>query len=121
MMSKIDVSWKIFGIYLLVLILVCVSGKASGQISVVQYNAGWNNTNEVKWIQDLGDCDTFKYVDITKSPNNQKKHKIAVIPTIIIFKDGEEVARFQADLSFKMLATREEVQEEIDNILMSDF
>ena len=33
----------------------------------------------------------------------------------------KEVARFQADLSFKMLATREEVQEEIDNQLMSDF
>ena len=41
--------------------------------------------------------------------------------TIIIFKDGEEVARFQADLSFKMVATEEEVQEEIDNQLMSDF
>ena len=50
-----------------------------------------------------------------------KKHKIAVIPTIIIFKDGEEVARFQADLSFKMVATRKEIQEEIDNQLMSDF
>jgi len=51
----------------------------------------------------------------------QVKHKIAAIPTIIIFKDGEEVARFQADLSFKMMAKKEEVQEEIDNILMSDF
>ena len=51
----------------------------------------------------------------------QKKHGIAVIPTIIIFKDDEEVARFQADLSFKMLATKEEVQEEISNQLMSDF
>ena len=51
----------------------------------------------------------------------QKKYKIAVVPTIIIFKDDEEVARFQADLSFKMLATKEEVQEEINNQLMSDF
>jgi len=51
----------------------------------------------------------------------QAKHKIAVIPTIIIFKDGVEVARFQADLSFKMLATRKEVQNEINNQLMSDF
>ena len=51
----------------------------------------------------------------------QVKHKIAAIPTIIVFKDGVEVARFQADLSFKMMATRKEVQEEIDNILMSDF
>tara|TARA_R110000796_G_scaffold95766_2_gene201177 strand:- start:721 stop:1083 length:363 start_codon:yes stop_codon:yes gene_type:complete len=120
-MSKIDISWKIFGVYLLVLILVCVCGKASGQISVAQFNAGWNSANEVPWVQDLDDCETISYVDITTSPKIQKKHKIAVIPTIIIFKDGEEVARFQADLSFKMLATRKEVQEEIDNQLMSDF
>ena len=64
-------------------------------------------------------------VDISKDQKGYaemaKKHKIAVVPTIIIFKDGEEVARFQADLSFKMVATREEVQEEIDNIIMSDF
>jgi len=121
MMKNIDVSWKIFGVYLLVLFLVCVCGKASGQITVSQFNAEWNNANAVDWIRDLSDCETITYVDITKSPKTQKKHKIAVIPTIIIFKDGFEVARFQADLSFKMLATKEDVQEEIDNILMSDF
>ena len=56
-----------------------------------------------------------------KNPDDAKKYKIAVVPTIIIFKDGEEVARFQADLSFKMVATREDIQGEIDNQLMSDF
>jgi len=120
-MGKIDVAWKVFGVYLLVLILVCVCGKASGQISISQFNASWNSVNEVPWIDKLKDCQTISYVDIATSPKLQVKHKIAAIPTIIIFKDGEEVARFQADLSFKMLATREEVQEEIDNILMSDF
>ena len=50
-----------------------------------------------------------------------KKYQIAIVPTIVIFKDGEEVKRFQADLSFKLLATRKEIQEEIDEILMSDF
>ena len=120
-MSKIDVSWKIFGVYLLVLILVCISGKASGQISVSQFNAEWNDGNAVDWIQDLSDCETVSYVDIMTSPKMQKRHKIAVIPTIIIFKDGFEVARFQADLSFKMLAKLEDVQGEIDNQLMSDF
>ena len=120
-MAKIDVSWKIFGIYLLVLILVCLSGSASGQIKICQFNANWNSANEVPWVRDLKDCQTISYVDIGSDPKSQVKHKIAAIPTIIIFKDGEEVARFQADLSFKMLATREEVQEEIDNILMSDF
>jgi len=120
-MEKPSITWKIFSIYLLVLFFIFVSGKASGQISIAQFNAGWNEANTVGWVQSLSDCKTISYVDITTSPDIQKKHKIAVIPTIIIFKDGEEVARFQADLSFKMLATREEVQEEIDDILMSDF
>ena len=70
---------------------------------------------------DLEDCKTKGTTDIAKNPDIAKEHKIAVVPTIIIFKDGEEVARFQADLSFKMIATREEVQEEISNQLMSDF
>ena len=121
MMSKIGVSWKILSVYLLVLFLVCMCGKASGQISVSQFNASWNDANEVTWVNDLSDCQTLAYVDIAANPKMQVKHKIAAIPTIIIFKDGVEVARFQADLSFKMMATREEVQEEIDNILMSDF
>ena len=44
-----------------------------------------------------------------------------VVPTIIIFKDGEEVKRFQADISFSMKATREELQDVINEQLMSDF
>ena len=121
MIGKIDIAWKIFAVYLLVLILVCLSGNASGQIKICQFNASWNSANEVAWVGDLKDCQTISYVDIATSPKLQVKHKIAAIPTIIIFKDGEEVARFQADLSFQMIATKEEVQEEIDNILMSDF
>ena len=120
-MEKPSVTWKIFGMYLLVLLFILLSGKASGQISVAQFNASWNSSNEVPWVQDLSDCQTISYVDISLQAKIAAKHKIAVVPTIIIFKDGEEVARFQADLSFKMMATREEVQEEIDNILMSDF
>ena len=91
------------------------------QIEVKHFNAGWNSANGVSWFMDLEDCKTKSIVDIAKNTEAQTKYKIAVVPTIIIFKDGEEVARFQADLSFKMVATKEEVQEEISNQLMSDF
>ena len=120
-MEKIDATWRIFSIYMLVIILMLFAGSAFSQIKVMQFNAGWNSTNDVPWVMDLIDCETVGYYDIGKDKEMQKEHKIAVVPTIIIFKDDEEVARFQADLSFKMLATREEVQEEIDNQLMSDF
>ena len=112
---------KIFGIYLLIIFLMLVCGGAFAQIKVMQFNAGWNSANDVSWVMNLKDCETVGYYDIGKDKEMQKEYKIAVVPTIIIFKDGEEVARFQADLSFKMVATREEVQEEIDNQLMSDF
>ena len=105
----------------LLFLLLLINTSAFSQIQVTQFNAGWNSANDVPWVMDLSDCKTIAYSDIAADTEAQTKHKIAVVPTIIIFKDGEEVARFQADLSFKMVATKEEVQEEIDNQLMSDF
>ena len=120
-MEKADVTWRIFSVYLLVIVLMLFAGTTFGQIEVKQFNAGWNNANDVSWVQKLSDCETIAYYDIGKDKEMQKEYKIAVVPTIIIFKDDVEVARFQADLSFKMVATKEDVQEEIDNQLMSDF
>ena len=117
-MKKIDGS-KV--LYALIMIIVFMASQAFSQIEVKQFNAGWNSANNVDWVQKLSDCKTMSYIDIGKDKEAQKEYKIAVVPTIIIFKDGEEVARFQADLSFKMVATKEEVQEEISNQLMSDF
>ena len=121
-MEKPDVTWKIFGMYTLLLVLMIWAGQAKAQMQLVVFNAEWNSSNDVRdWAFSLEDVQTYAYIDISKDTELQKKHKIAVIPTIIIFKDDVEVARFQADLSFKMVATKEEVQEEIDNQLMSDF
>tara|TARA_B100001250_G_C19779204_1_gene781041 strand:- start:1161 stop:1523 length:363 start_codon:yes stop_codon:yes gene_type:complete len=120
-MKKIDATWRIFTAYMFVLFLMLLSSGAFAQIEVKHFNAGWNDVNGVPWVMDLKDCKTIGHTDIASDKEAQAKYKIAVVPTIIIFKDGEEVARFQADLSFKMIATREEVQEEIDNQLMSDF
>ena len=120
-MEKENVNWKLFTVYMLIMFFVFIFSTAFGQIEVKQFNAEWNSANDVDWYMDLEDCKTIGHVDIAKDTEAQTEYKIAVVPTIIIFKDGEEVARFQADLSFKMVATREEVQDEIDNILMSDF
>jgi len=104
----------------LLFILMLFSQDIFAQIEAKHFNAGWNDANSVSWFMDL-DCKTKGIVDIAKNADEAKKYKIAVVPTIIIFKDGEEALRFQADLSFKMLATKEEVMEAIDELLMSDF
>ena len=107
--------------YILIVLLALFANSVFAQIQVSQFNAAWNKANEVSWVGELSDCETISYIDIGTQANMAKAHKIAVVPTIIIFKDGDEVARFQADLSFKMVATKEEVQEKIDEIIMSDF
>jgi len=114
-------SWRLLSLYMFVLLFMSISSGAWAQIEAKHFNAEWNKANDVDWFMQLKECKTKGYTDIAKNSDAAKKYKIAVVPTIIIFKDGEEVARFQADLSFKMVATREEVQDEIDNILMSDF
>ena len=90
------------------------------QIVVTHFNADWNNANNVEWFKKLNDCDLTN-VDIVEQPKLQDKHKIVIVPTIVIFKDGEEIKRYQADLSFKLLATRKEIQEFINEQIMSDF
>ena len=105
---------------LLLILFTAFSLSASSQIVVTHFNAEWNDPNKVAYIGKLTDCEIV-YVDIAKAPKLQEKHKIVVVPTVVIYKDGEEVKRFQADISFSMKATRKEMQEIIDELLMSDF
>ena len=123
-MKNIDPVWNIFCAYLFLILFILLAGGLSAQtpcedeICVVEFNAGWNKSNGVDYLNKLTDCGVKK-ISIDKG-DWQKKYGIIVVPTIIIF-NGEEVKRFQADLSFKMLATREDVQEVVDEIIMSDF
>ena len=111
---------KIFSVYLLIILLMLLANTSSGQIVVTHFNAEWNNPNKVKFIGELTDCEIV-YVDIAVAPKLQAKHEIIVVPTVVIFKDGEEVKRWQADISFDMKATRKDMQDYIDELLMEDF
>ena len=106
--------------YIISILFALISFSMFSQITVTHFNAGWNSANDVQWVEKLSDCDITK-VDIATDPKIQQKHNVVVVPTIIIFQDGEEVKRFQADLSFKIAATREELQDYIDELVMSAF
>ena len=97
-----------------------LSFTAKAQIKVIHFNASWNETNQVEWAPKLKECD-IEFVDIASSPQIAKEFGVVVVPTIIIFEYDEEVKRFQADLSFKLSATKEEVQEYIDELVLGDF
>ena len=97
-MKKIDVVWKIFGGYLLILFLMIVCNSANAQtytcdedICVVEFNASWNAANNVDWLHKLSDVGT-KRILIDKG-TWQKDFSIVVTPTIIVFVNGKEEKR----------------------------
>ena len=106
-------------LYALIMVLVFTAATAFSQVKVVHFNAGWNSANDVEWFNKLSDANK-KSLSIDDG-DIQAKYSIAIVPTIIVFDDGEEVKRYQADLSFKMVATREEIQEYIDELIISKF
>ena len=110
---------RLFYICLLAMMSVGMGIPDSG-VCVVEFNASFNAANSVDWIDDLSDC-KGRRVDIAAEPDLQREHKIVVVPTVIIFNDGEEVERFQANIMMQLEATQDDVQEAVDEIIMSDF
>ena len=106
--------------FLLLISFLLLSTLSKGQVRVIHFNAGWNDTISVSWIEDLSDCE-IEFVDIAKKANLQKEFSIVVVPTIVILQFDEETKRYQADLSFKLAATKDEVQEYIDELILSGF
>jgi len=106
-------------LYALLIIAAFTIGVAYGQVKVIHFNAGWNEANDVEWFDKLSDAGK-KSLSIDDE-EIQKEYAIAIVPTIIVFDDGEEVKRFQADLSFEIVATRKEIQEYIDELIISKF
>ena len=103
----------------LIVIFLLLAGIINAQVEVIHFNAGWNSSNDVKWVDELNDCE-IKYIDIAADAEAQAKYEIVVVPTIIVF-NGKEVKRFQADISFAMKATKGDVQEAVDEIMMDQF
>jgi len=110
--------------YALLMLFMFIAGSALGQnmcnsdICVVQFNASWNQSNSVDYLEKLTDCEIMN-VNIDEG-TYQSDYKIVVVPTIIVF-NGEEVERFQANIMMQMEATRKDIQGVVDEIIYSDF
>ena len=106
-------------ILLLLPFLAYTQSPCEEDICVVQFNAGWNSANDVEWVENLKNCEII-YIDIAADAASQAEYEIVVVPTIIVF-NGEEIKRFQADISFAMKATKEDVQEVVNEVKMDEY
>lgn len=124
-MNRISDTWRLFISYMLVLVLLLCYGGAFSQtkfckqeICVVEFNAGWNEANGVKWLDDLVNCGVTRILITNEKmlADVKERYNITHVPTIIIF-NGKEIERFQACLRFKMGVKQEDVQAIINKAL----
>ena len=87
---------------------------------MVEYWAEWNNANKFKELKDLKDCTVYRAC-IAKCNDAANKYNIKAIPTVIIYDNGEEVARFSPNIMLQLEATGKDVQSAIDEIVLNKF
>ena len=98
-------------------------GLCVSQVSVIHFNSEWNSDNSFN-INELNDCEKSDVV-ICDSPELKDKHKILSVPTIIIFDNGNDIARIEAKIMMHLFATskekHKEIQKEIEKIHLAKF
>jgi hypothetical protein len=85
----------------------------SQQISIVQVNAEWNIRNSIDLNGIRGASIKFAY--LSEQPEALKS-RIKSVPTVWVFKDGQMVKYWEADVTLKLRVRREDIQEYIDSI-----
>ena len=91
-------------------------------ITIVEYWAEWNVLKKITMLDSIEVQDAKIYrINIDYNAEVTAKEKIIVVPTIVIYDDGIEYKRLQADLTFTLEVTKKDLQVVVDEILMSKF
>ena len=89
-------------------------------VTVVEFWADWNSKNECTWLADLVDAELYR-IDLNTSA--AKEYGVKVLPTILIFDEGDEVGRFEGDITFSLCPEKTplQVQKKIDKLMVNKF
>ena len=94
--------------------------KIAKDITVVEFWAGWNESNQFNELNKLKDCNTYR-IDIMSYMDVQTDYNVTAIPTIIIFDNGVEKTRFKPNIMFQLDANKKIIQHSVDTITLNKF
>ena len=134
MKKRIDISTYL---YIVVLVIIYFLGTTMGlaqevitasnfdskiakDISVVEFWADWNKQNQFAELIKLKETEKYR-VDIMSDAGLQAEYNITAIPTVIIFDNGVEKERFNANIMFQLEADKKTIQNSIDTIILNKF
>ena len=101
---------------LIAFMLFSFLANAQEKITVIHFNYKWNSRNDynLRGIENA----KVQYAWLEEQPENIVK-TIKTVPVIVILgKDGRVKMQYAADLSFKIQATREDIQKSVNRILI---
>ena len=132
MIRRIDISNYL---YILMMVFMFICGTALSQdfvtadnfknkiakdVVVVEFWAEWNQMNQFNELNKLKGCNVYR-IDIMSSMDVQNDYNVTAIPTVIIFDNGIEKARFDPNIMFKLEADKKTVQHSVDTITLNKF
>ena len=79
----------------------------SQQYTVVQINAYWNERNKIELPYKVNDAKVI-YGYLSEQPKSLQK-QVKVVPIVLLYKDNKPVRQWTADLSFKMILSKDEL------------
>ena len=94
--------------------------KIAKDIVVVEFWAEWNKANEFKELNKLKDSSVYR-VNIMHCTKLQADYNISAVPTVVIFDNGIEKERFNANIMFQLEADKKTIQTSIDTIILNKF
>ena len=81
------------------------------EVVVVQINAEWNDYNTRIDLEDLEACD-YRFGWLEEQPKKLQE-TIRAVPVVVIYVNGVPRYQYSANLSFKLTASYEEIQNKI--------
>ena len=97
------------------LVLLLLSGSVYGQNALVHINAEFNKSNDWYGLEVVDGIKVYNgYIETNLVI--KEKYNITKIPTLILYRDGKEIERWEAGLDMKLHIKPNEVQDKIDNI-----
>jgi thiol-disulfide isomerase/thioredoxin len=126
-MKQIEISNYIY-VLIMLLVFGCstmigqtfATNETSKDITVVEFWADWNKANQFNELIKLKDTNVYR-VDIMHCSNLQVDYNITAIPTVVIFDNGVEKERFNANIMFQLEADKKVIQNSIDTIILNKF
>ena len=122
-------------LYALMMLTVFAVGACSGQgfinendfedkiakdIVAIEFWAEWNKQNEFAELSKLKDTNVYR-VDIMHCSKLQAEYNISAVPTIVLFDNGVEKERFNANIMFQLEADKKIIQNSINTITLNKF